>query len=425
MKIELKNINKKYSDRIIFHNLSISILSNGLYVLTGPNGIGKTTLFNILSYDDTDFKGKIYLNNKLIKSKEIPNYKEKIIGYSHQINYFLTDETILSNLQTLFDASYNDQIDKILNLVYTEDIKTRLYGDLSDGEKNRLNIAVTLIKNSPIMLFDEAFNYLDRITAIKIINYLKEIKFDHIIIFTTHDNLSNLELSEFQDIKLDTIINNKEATYQFSYSNENSNEVLPSDKSSKSGIKKLFKKSRPIIIFSFIFNLIFGTALAYTTSIYNQSSESNINTVTNKYIYNNYSIANYIELDDFENSIYVEKFYFQNNLLNAIPSLTQSPIFYNYSLNIPYELTLGKDSENENELLISSYNYNKLLDNDIIQSFNDLVNLKIIDNKKIVGVYQSTIDYGPKAYYHFLENNNFNLQYQNPMETYMTHWYNL
>ncbi len=212
MKIELKNINKKYNDRIIFHNLSISILSNGLYVLTGPNGIGKTTLFNILSYDDTDFKGKIYLNNKLIKPKEIPNYKEKIIGYSHQINYFLPDETVLSNLQTLFDASYNAQIDKILNLVYTEDIKSRLYGDLSDGEKNRLNIAVTLIKNSPIMLFDEAFNYLDRITAIKIINYLKEIKFNHIIVFTTHDNLSNLELSEFQDIKLDTILNNKEAT---------------------------------------------------------------------------------------------------------------------------------------------------------------------------------------------------------------------
>ena len=421
MKIEVKHIHKRYKKKVLFKDLSFSISSNGLYILKGPNGIGKSTLLNIISFDDLNFKGKIFLNEKQLRRKDISNYKESIISYSHQVNYFIQEETVKTNLNFLFNESYNDKIKEILNLLYDENIETNIYGELSDGEKNRLNIACTLIKNSPIMIFDETFNYLDHKLAIKILSYLKKIKDEHLIIFSTHEKLSDLFLEEFQVIDLEEIINSKNKIYNFSYFNEKKPENTEiKQKESKSLIKKLLKENRLTLIFGAIFNFIFTICYVIFASFSSIDLDKTINYANNKFIYSNYSIAHYSSYQDFDNSIYSGRFYYTNKILDNVPSLVYSPLFYSYS-EISYEIIYGKSPVNEQEIVISSLNYEKLIENNIISNFEDLKELSIIDNQKIVGVYKSDITKGPKKIIDFFLKNNQEIQFNNPMITYMSY----
>ena len=144
--LEAKRINKKYGKRSIFNNLNFKIDKPGLYLITGNNGIGKTTLFNIIG-KFTTFKGKI------------KNSHKDSMGYLFQNSYLIEYLTIKEHLE-LFGVS-SDVLSK-----FNLDNKLDSYPDnLSSGEKQRIGLIIMLYSNNELILLDEPFANLDEINV--------------------------------------------------------------------------------------------------------------------------------------------------------------------------------------------------------------------------------------------------------------------
>ena len=88
--IEIKNLNKKFNDKVIFNNLNLTIEDGEMLAISGASGSGKTTLLNILGKLDKEYDGNIIIDNKNLKTITQTNYLRNTIGYLFQ-NYALAD----------------------------------------------------------------------------------------------------------------------------------------------------------------------------------------------------------------------------------------------------------------------------------------------------------------------------------------------
>ena len=196
--IELKNICKTYKSKKgtntnALNNISVTFDNKGMTFILGKSGSGKTTIINLLS--------RIYR----IKSGEITIDKESIYNYSNKVyssnisvvyqKPFVFEMSIKDNL-SLVDKNIDNQIqackrvgihDYIMSLPkgYNTIINDKDYS-LSDGKKQLLAIARSLLSKSEILLFDEISSNLDQATGDEIIKITEDLKKDHTIIMVTH-----------------------------------------------------------------------------------------------------------------------------------------------------------------------------------------------------------------------------------------------
>ena len=146
--IFIKSLYKKFKHKDILTDCSFSLSSKGLYILTGDNGIGKTTLLNILSLNDSNYSGEIFFDEEKVdfSNSKLINKLKNNIEYLDQKNNFISYLDYLENynLDTyLFKDTINSDIS----------IKSQ---SLSDGEKIILLIDRCILRNKPIVLIDEA-----------------------------------------------------------------------------------------------------------------------------------------------------------------------------------------------------------------------------------------------------------------------------
>ncbi|NCC55563.1 MAG: ATP-binding cassette domain-containing protein [Erysipelotrichia bacterium] len=192
-KIILKNISKKYGDRIIIDDLSLEIEEGKIITFTGKSGVGKTTLLNIIGQLDYDYEGELYIDKQLVKKNDkerLELYRNKI-GFVFQ-NYALIDNmSIKENLQIAMKFSKNkaNEIENVLKQVGIDnDINKKVY-TLSGGEQQRVAIARLLIKPCDIILADEPTGSLDKECKqeiIKLFKYLNSL--GKTILIVTHDD---------------------------------------------------------------------------------------------------------------------------------------------------------------------------------------------------------------------------------------------
>ena len=189
--ININNLTKKFNENVVLSKVSISISSPGIYVICGESGCGKTTLINILGLMDEEYEGDYYFINQNVKNmtnqeKELIRYNQ--ISYIYQNPKFLENESIKVNLEIALNKKYRkkeliENLKKVnLNINYNKKVSF-----LSGGERKRLAILISILKDTPLILADEITVGLDNENKINIMNYLLELSKTKIILLLTHD----------------------------------------------------------------------------------------------------------------------------------------------------------------------------------------------------------------------------------------------
>lgn len=207
--IELKAINKKYNNQIIFNKFSYQFESGFSYAIIGKSGSGKSTLLSIIGLIEPINSGEIIINNTInpkIDHKDGRVLLRNKINYLFQSYGFIEDDSIFNNLnyalkyKKLSKKTKEKLMKEKMNEVdLVKNLKTKV-NRLSGGEKQRLALARNLINYKPILLCDEPTSSLDDESAKKV----EKLIFDYqktggIIIIATH----NLELARKCDFILD------------------------------------------------------------------------------------------------------------------------------------------------------------------------------------------------------------------------------
>ena len=187
--LELKNISKSYISKVgsfqVIDKLNLSVEHNQNIFLFGPSGCGKSTLLNLISGLDNSDKGEIYFNGNLIK-----NHFELLkddIGIIFQDHYLISELNIFDNIKLKSnDAS---KIENILDYFEMTDFKLKYPNQLSNGQKQRVCVARSLVNNPKLLIADEPTSYLDKENAKLVIDLIlnSSKKFNLSTIIASHD----------------------------------------------------------------------------------------------------------------------------------------------------------------------------------------------------------------------------------------------
>ena len=198
--LELRNIIKDYvSGNNVTHALkgiSVNFRRNEFVSILGPSGCGKTTTLNIIGGLDRYTKGNLLINGKSTKQykdRDWDTYRNHSIGFVFQTYNLITHQNILKNVElalTISGVSREERKQRayqVLKIVGLEGMEKKKPNQLSGGQCQRVAIARALINNPEILLADEPTGALDSETSIQIMDLLKEVASDRLVIMVTHN----------------------------------------------------------------------------------------------------------------------------------------------------------------------------------------------------------------------------------------------
>ena len=169
--LKLEKVSLKFGRKMILENLSLNLNSGQILGLLGPNGVGKTTIFNIITGLVSPDFGSIIINSETVN--EYPIYQRTLkykIGFVPQHGGYFHDLTVYENLKaiaeiTISNISYrNEKIDSLISKFELDPIRDIKADYLSGGQKKKLVIALSLVSEPKILLLDEPFAALDVMT---------------------------------------------------------------------------------------------------------------------------------------------------------------------------------------------------------------------------------------------------------------------
>ena len=203
--LQVKNIYKQYKTGNLIQkaldDVSLNFRDNEFVAILGPSGSGKTTLLNIIGGLDRYDKGDLIINGistKKYKDRDWDSYRNHTIGFVFQSYNLIPHQTILANVELALTISgeprniRKKKAIKALEQVGLADHIHKKPNQLSGGQMQRVAIARALVNNPDIILADEPTGALDSDTSIQVMNLLKEVAKDRLVIMVTH----NPELAE-------------------------------------------------------------------------------------------------------------------------------------------------------------------------------------------------------------------------------------
>ena len=203
--LEIKGISKIYMtesfDQKALDNVSICFRENEFVSILGPSGSGKTTLLNIVGGLDQYTAGDLIINGvstKEYNDRDWDTYRNHSIGFVFQSYNLISHQSILSNVElalTLSGVSKKERRKKAETALKKVGLKDHIYkrpNQLSGGQMQRVAIARALVNDPDIVLADEPTGALDSKTSEQIMDLLKEVAKDRLVIMVTH----NKELAE-------------------------------------------------------------------------------------------------------------------------------------------------------------------------------------------------------------------------------------
>jgi lipopolysaccharide export system ATP-binding protein len=169
--VKLEKISLSFSKRQILEDISFSINKGEILGMLGPNGVGKSTIFNLITgLLKPDF-GSIIIDNKNVLDYPISERTRKFrIGYVPQYGGYFHDLTLMENLKAVSeiliekDVDRNIKIDELISKFELDPIVNVQAKFLSGGQKKKLVIALALLGNPKVLLLDECFAALDVLT---------------------------------------------------------------------------------------------------------------------------------------------------------------------------------------------------------------------------------------------------------------------
>ena len=198
--IELKNVSKFYNDNNIvtvgLRNISIKLNKGEFVAITGDSGSGKSTLLNVISSIDTYDEGEIfYYGNETFyfNQNDSDIFRKNNVSFIFQKYNIVDSYTVLQNVMLpllIKGKSKQEAHREALEIIKRVGLEHRAYNKgskLSGGEKQRCVIARALATDAPILACDEPTGNLDKKTSEEIINLIKEVSKDKLVLIVTHD----------------------------------------------------------------------------------------------------------------------------------------------------------------------------------------------------------------------------------------------
>ena len=203
--LQIKNITKQYKTGDLVQNalndVSLNFRDNEFVSILGPSGSGKTTLLNIVGGLDRYDSGDLIINNvstKHYKDRDWDSYRNHTIGFVFQSYNLIPHQTVLSNVElalTIGGISKKERKERALAALDEVGLKEQAHkkpNQMSGGQMQRVAIARALVNNPDILLADEPTGALDTETSVQVMELLKKVARDRLVIMVTH----NPELAE-------------------------------------------------------------------------------------------------------------------------------------------------------------------------------------------------------------------------------------
>ena len=203
--LELKNIHKIYDEGAqavrALKGIDLQFRKNEFVSILGPSGCGKTTMLNIIGGLDHYTEGDLIINGvstKHYKDRDWDTYRNHSVGFVFQSYNLIPHQSVLANVELALTLTgvgrreRRERAKKVLEQVGLGDQLRKRPGKLSGGQMQRVAIARALVNNPDIILADEPTGALDTQTSVQVMEILKEVAKDRLVIMVTH----NPELAE-------------------------------------------------------------------------------------------------------------------------------------------------------------------------------------------------------------------------------------
>lgn len=200
--IKIQAINKYYNkgkakEICACNDISMELPNCGIVSFLGPSGCGKTTLLNVISGLDKVNSGSIFVNNQQITKKsdnKIDNIRNSYIGYVFQNYCLINDKTVKENVSIALkmvgfrdENEINARVNYCLEKIGIYKIRNKKVSELSGGQQQRVAIARAIVKNPLVIIADEPTGNLDSNNTIQIMNILKAISKEKLVVVVTHE----------------------------------------------------------------------------------------------------------------------------------------------------------------------------------------------------------------------------------------------
>ena len=272
---------KEYQQVEALREVSIKFRENEFVSILGPSGCGKTTLLNIVGGLDKYSSGDLIINGKSTKEftdKDWDTYRNHSVGFVFQSYNLIPHQTVLQNVELALTLSGINREERrtrakeVLKRVGLEDKINAKPNQLSGGQMQRVAIARALVNNPDVILADEPTGALDSKTSVQIMDLLKEISKEKLIIMVTHNpDLAEAYSTRIIKLKDGVLLNDSNPVQDDEYFEERENVTTHKSMSFWSALSLSFKnlltkKARTILV-SFAGSIgIIGIALILALS---------------------------------------------------------------------------------------------------------------------------------------------------------------
>lgn len=203
--LEIKEISKEYKTGSLIQkaldHVSLNLRDNEFVAILGPSGSGKTTLLNIIGGLDRYDSGDLVINGistKKYKDRDWDSYRNHTIGFVFQSYNLIPHQTVLSNVElalTISGISGSERKQRAIEALEKVGLGEQIHkkpNQMSGGQMQRVALARALVNDPDILLADEPTGALDSETSIQVMDLLKEVAKDRLVVMVTH----NPELAE-------------------------------------------------------------------------------------------------------------------------------------------------------------------------------------------------------------------------------------
>ena len=187
--IEVRNLTKKYGDKLAVNNISFKVEKGEILGFLGPNGAGKSTTMNMLTGYISSTSGEVLIDGTDIL--EEPKKAKANIGYLPEIPPIYVDMTVDAYLNFMFDLKKcklprKAHLKEVCGLCKIQDVRNRIIKNLSKGYRQRVGLAQALINNPPVLILDEPTVGLDPNQIIEIRSLIKKLGKRQTVILSSH-----------------------------------------------------------------------------------------------------------------------------------------------------------------------------------------------------------------------------------------------
>lgn len=372
--LKLENITKIYEGKnfkqIALNDVTLAFRNNEFVSILGPSGSGKTTLLNIIGGLDKYTYGNLIIDGvstRKYKERDWNNYRSKKVGFIFQSYNLINHQTVLSNVLLSLNIAGKPKKEsiklakKVLKDVGLENYIKKKPKELSGGQMQRVAIARALVTNPNIILCDEPTGALDSQTSIQIMELLKEISKEKLVIMVTHNVTLANKYSDRVIALNDGVITYDTSPYEVeNYSLKkikNKRKTMNKFTSLTLSFNNLLTKKSRTLLTSFAGSIgIIGIALVLSLS---KGTQKYINKIE-KNTFSKYPISIMESYIDYQNMFDKEKESCKNGSVCSINDLTNNVVNDNKINSISkFSNILKQNYENINNYTLDiNYNYN-------------------------------------------------------------------